>query len=270
MKQFSTIATLLIFLLSGAAATRAQNRSAESPSSADSRTYASVPISREQADAILNELRQIHLLLDRQNQRLALIQPSRPASGPEKIIVNLAEAKQWHSQGKEEAPVTIIEFTDYQCPYCRRFDQSTFADIKRNYIDTGKVRFLTRDLPLEFHPNSLRAAEAARCAGDQGKFWEMREALFANSTDLSRDAIAKYAQTLSVDPSSFASCLDTEKHKAEVQADLAEAVRLRVTGTPTFLVGRTANGVLEGVRISGALPFPAFDAAIKQMLGGGQ
>jgi len=270
MKRLTTSATLLIFFLAAAAATLAQSRPIDATASAEARPSASDTISREQADAILNELRQIHLLLDRQNQRLALIQPSRPAAGPEKFSLNLAQAKQWHSQGKEEAPVTIIEFTDYQCPYCRRFDQSTFADIKRNYVDTGKVRFLTRDLPLEFHPNALHAAEAARCAGDQGKFWEMREALFANSTDLSRDAIMKYAQTLSMDASSFASCLDTEKHKAEVQADLAEAVRLRVTGTPTFLVGRSANGVLEGVRISGALPFSAFDAVIKQMLGGGQ
>src|SRR5262249_9116106 len=151
--------------------------------------------SREQADAILNELRQIHQLLDSQNQRLALIQPSRPAAGPEKFSLSLAQAKQWHSQGKEEAPVTIVELTDYQWPYCRRFDQTTFADIKKTYIDTGKVRFLTRDLPLEFHANALRAAEAARCAGDQGKFWEMREALFANSTDLSRDAIIRYAHS---------------------------------------------------------------------------
>ena len=95
MKRFTTIATLLIFFLAAAAATRAQSRPADATASAESRTNASSTISREQADAILNELRQIHLLLERQNQRLALIQPSRPVAGPEKFSLSLAQAKQW-------------------------------------------------------------------------------------------------------------------------------------------------------------------------------
>ncbi len=106
----------------------------------------------------------------------------------------------WYAIGQENAPLTMVEFTDYQCPFCRRFESETFAQLKKNYIDTGKVRFVSRDLPLEFHPNAPRAAIAVRCAGEQHKFWEMHDAIMQDTaTDLGPDAILKYAQKVSLD-----------------------------------------------------------------------
>ena len=259
-----SLAVLTLFAVFGA---RAQSKPDGAPKSADAAAKTGDAISREQADAILGELRAIHLLLERQEMRAAAAQAPRPAPAMERITLNMTDAKSWFSQGKDDAPVTIVEFTDYQCPYCRRFDQNTFADLKKNYIETGKVRFLARDLPLEFHANAQRAAEAARCAGDQGKFWEMRELLFATApAELSRDGILKNAQSLALDDRAFTSCLDSEKHKAEITADLAESTHLRITGTPTFVIGKSGKDVLEGVKINGALPLSAFDAAINRLL----
>jgi len=274
MKRIKAVFMLAILVVAAAIATRAQSK----PGAAEGAvkpadTSAAKPgeaISREQADAILGELRAIHLLLERQELRSAASQPPHQAAPPERVSLSLAGAKQWYSQGKEDAPVTIVEFTDYQCPYCRRFDQSTFADLRKNYIENGKVRFLARDLPLEFHANAQRAAEAARCAGDQGKYWEMRQALFAGGGELSREAILKDARSLALNEENFMSCVDSEKHKAEIQADLAESTRLRITGTPTFVIGKSGNDVLEGVKVNGALPLAAFEAAIRQALGSAQ
>ncbi|HUK52384.1 MAG TPA: thioredoxin domain-containing protein [Candidatus Binatia bacterium] len=270
MKRATAILSLAILIFCAASFARAQNKPGAAGGAARPEEAATAKsgeaISRDQADAILGELRAIHLLLERQELRAAAAQQPRAPAPPERVSLSLADAKQWYSQGKEDAPVTIIEFTDYQCPYCRRFDQSTFADLKKNYIETGKVRFLARDLPLDFHTNAQRAAEAARCAGDQGKFWEMRGVLFTAGGELTREAILKDAQSLALNEETFTSCLDLEKHKAEIQADLADSARLRITGTPTFVIGRSGKDVLEGVKVNGALPLAAFDAAIRQAL----
>jgi protein-disulfide isomerase len=272
MKRLTVILNLAILICGVACVALAQSKpplpdGAAKPTEPTAKS--SDAISHEQADAILAELRAIRQLLQRQEARVAAPELPRAAAPPERVSVSLADAGQWYAQGKEDAPVTIVEFTDYQCPYCRRFDQGTFADLKKNYIDTGKVRFLSRDLPLEFHSNAQRAAEAARCAGDQGKFWEMRSMLFAGS-ELSREAILKNAQSLPLDAAVFAACVDSEKHKAEITADLAESTRLHITGTPTFLVGKSGKDVLEGAKINGALPLAAFDAAIRQALAAAQ
>ncbi len=265
MKRIHVTLTFAVLIFGAAIVARGQFAT-EVAGSAATPAKAGAAITREQADAILGELRAIHQLLERQELRMTAMPSPRPPAPPENVTLSLADAGRWYSQGKEDAPVTIVEFTDFQCPYCRRFDQNTFAELKRAYIETGKVRFLARDLPLEFHANAQRAAEAARCAGDQGKYWEMRQALFGGG-ELSREAILKNAQSLDLDQAGFTACLDAEKHKSEIQADLAESARLRITGTPTFVVGRSGKDVLEGVKINGALPLAAFDAAIARALG---
>jgi len=267
VRRMSVLRSLAIFLCTAAIVARAQDAPTGKWNPPQTAMKSADAITREQADAILAELHSIRVLLERQELRAAAAQSSRAPAPPERVTLSLAGASQWYSQGSADAPVTIVEFTDFQCPYCRRFDQNTFAELKRNYIETGKVRFLARDLPLEFHANAQRAAEAARCAGDQGKYWEMRQALFAGGGELGRDAIVKHAQTLSIDADTFAACLDTEKHKSDIQADLADSARLRITGTPTFVIGKSGKDVLEGVRINGALPLAAFDAAIQKALG---
>src|SRR5215471_6315867 len=122
-------------------------------------------MTRDQADAILNELKAIHqLLLTQQNVAAA---KAAPAAAPASDNVQMKMASGWYSIGRDDAPVTMVEFADYQCPFCRKFHAETFAELKKNYIDTGKVRYVSRDLPLDFHPNAPGAAVAARCAGEQ-------------------------------------------------------------------------------------------------------
>src|SRR5262249_6919584 len=137
-------------------------------------------INKEQADAIISELKQIKQLLERQQGQLARLTAPQPAdTPPQRGQMSVAEG--WYAVGRADAPVTIVEFADYQCPFCKRFHMNTYSELKKNYIDTGKVRFVSRDLPLEFHPYALKAAEAARYAGDQGKYWELRDALYSTS-----------------------------------------------------------------------------------------
>jgi len=159
-----------------------------------------------------------------------------------------------------------VEFADYQCPFCRKFQSDTFVELKKNYIDTGKVRFVSRDLPLDFHPYSMKAAEASRCAGDQGKYWEMRDALITNSASLSDDMISKSAETLAIRMDDFRSCVTSDRYKAEIQKDSTEAASLQISGTPSFVLAKTTKDKLDGVKIVGALPYSQFQSAIEQML----
>ena len=110
------------------------------------------------------------------------------------------------SMGKPDAPLTLVEFTDLQCPYCNRFTTTTFEQIKAAYIDTGMVRFVSRDFPLDFHPQALPAARAARCAGEQGKYYEMRLALLRNAARLSPAFITSAAEGLKLDMGAFTPC----------------------------------------------------------------
>jgi len=172
----------------------------------------------------------------------------------------------WYSLGRPDAPVTLVEFGDYQCPFCKQFHTTAYSDLKKNYIDTGKVRFVSRDLPLEFHPFALRAAEAARCAGDQGKYWEMRDALYASAPSPNDDAIKSAVEALSLNIAAFQSCLASEKFKTDVQKDANEAAALQISGTPTFVLAKSAKDKLDGVRIVGAQPFATFQSAIEDLL----
>ncbi len=224
-------------------------------------------ITKEQAEAIVGELKQIRQLLEKQQGQLAAAMAPRPLAAPappEKVQMSVGNG--WYSIGRADAPVTLVEFGDYQCPYCKRFHSEAYAEVKKNYIDTGKVRFVSRDLPLEFHPLALKAAEAARCAGEQNKYWELRDALYANAAPPNDEVIKKAVESLSLDAKGFQACLDSDKYKADVQKDAREAATLQISGTPTFVLAKSAKDKLEGVRIVGAQPFAAFQAAIEGLL----
>jgi len=225
-------------------------------------------MNKDQADAILGELKQIRQLLEKEQAQLAkaaVPQPAAPAP-PEKVQMSVGNG--WYSIGNADAPVTLVEFADYQCPYCKRFHSDAYAQLKKDYIDTGKVRFVSRDLPLEFHPFALRAAEEVRCAADQGKYWEFRDALFSNADPPNDDVIKKTATTLSLDQNALQSCLTSDKYKADVQKDAAEAATLQISGTPSFVLARSSKDKLDGVRLVGAQPYATFDSAIREMLKG--
>lgn len=224
-------------------------------------------ITKDQADAIVSELKQIRQLLEKQQAQLAAAMAPRPTPAPappEKVQMSVGNG--WYSIGRADAPVTLVEFGDYQCPFCKQFHTAAYSDLKKNYIDTGKVRFVSRDLPLEFHPFALKAAEATRCAGDQNKYWEMRDALYTNSAPPNDDVIKKAVESLTLDAKGFQACIDSDKYKAEVQKDAAEAAKLQISGTPTFVLAKTTPDKLDGVRIVGAQPFSAFQSAIDGLL----
>ncbi len=179
--------------------------------------------------------------------------PTREAGADLKIGAGAAG----YSLGRDDAPVTLVEFSDYQCPFCRRFNAKTFAELKKNYIDTGKLRFISRDLPLSFHSNALWAAEAARCAGDQGRFWEYRDLLFSSAA-LDQGTLASYGQTLGLNIQDFDTCLETNKYKAAVEQDVIEGKQAGVSATPTFFI--------NAVRLTGAQLATAFEAIIERQL----
>jgi len=158
-------------------------------------------------------------------------------------------------RGNPKAPVMIVEFSDYQCPYCRQVEP-VIKDLLAKYGD--KLSLSYRDLPLrQIHPQAEIAAEASRCAEEQGKFWEYHDQLFA-APKLDHDALVEYARTLKLDDKQFDSCLTSEKHRAEIDQDLREATQAGITGTPGFFV----NGVI----LSGSLPEGSFAKIIDEEL----
>ncbi len=161
------------------------------------------------------------------------------------------------SKGAEKAPVKIVKFEDFECPFCKTV-QPTLAELLKKY--DGKVRLIHKDLPLEaIHPQATLAAEAARCAGDQGKFWQYHDALYGKAPKLGAADLKAYAKEVGLDTASFDQCVESGKHKNAVQKDLAEGAKLGLTGTPSFFI--------NGREISGAQPAEAFAAIIDEELG---
>lgn len=222
-------------------------------------------MTKEQADAILVELKQIKQLLEKQQaQRAEGMTPKQASATEDKVQMSVGSG--WHAIGSADAPVTLVEFGDYQCPFCKQFYADAYPELKKNYIDTGKIRFVSRDFPLEFHTHALRAAEAARCAGDQGKYWELHDALYSETAAPDDSVIEKAAEGLSLDVSALQSCIASDKYRSDVQKDAAEAAALQISGTPTFVLAKSAKDKLEGVRIVGVQPFVTFQSAIENLL----
>jgi protein-disulfide isomerase len=185
-------------------------------------------------------------------------------AGPD--VVRLALAPGEPALGSATAPLTMVEFTDYQCPYCRRFQAEVWSKLKRDYIDTGKLRYLARDLPLEVHSMAAPAAEAAHCAGEQGKFWEMHAALLGGAADLGAGGIGRRARALGLDMSRFTACMEHNTYSALIAAHAREADAVGINGTPGFVVGRVAHGDLTGVRVEGAVPYDDFAGLLRELL----
>jgi protein-disulfide isomerase len=189
-----------------------------------------------------------------------------PKDSDEPQFVHVTLDAREYSLGRSDAPLTLLEFTDYQCPYCRRFQAEAWPLIKKNWIDTGKLRFIVRDLPLQFHSSAMPAAEAAHCAGEQGKFWEMHHALLTGDDPLADGGIDRRATQLGLDLERLHACTKANRYESAIARNIATAEALNVNGTPAFVLGRMANGGLEGQLVSGAQPYVEFDAAFKQLL----
>jgi protein-disulfide isomerase len=202
-----------------------------------------------------------------------LLQGARQAAGPPPPVVpvdafemSVASA---YTKGGAGARVVLVEFSDFQCPFCARHARQTLPQIQKEYVDTGKILYAMRNLPLEqLHPDAFRAAAAAECAGDQGKYWQMHEKLFGNQQQLAAADITRYAKELGVEAGAFQKCMDADTHGAKVRKDLTDAQAAGVTGTPTFFLGFAEGGGKVKVlrRIQGAQPFGVFKGAIDGLL----
>jgi protein-disulfide isomerase len=164
------------------------------------------------------------------------------------------------TKGPAAAPITLVEFSDFHCPFCKRI-QPTIAQVLAKY--DGKIRIVYKDLPLDnLHPQARAAAEAARCAGEQGKFWEFHDKVYAGDPDATAPTMQLYAQQVGLDAAKFEACRSSRKYQAPVQADAAEGGRLGITGTPAFFI--------NGRFLSGAQPLEMFIKIIDEELEAGR
>jgi len=175
-------------------------------------------------------------------------------------------------KGNPDASVTVIEFSDFQCPFCSRFFTQTLPILQENYIDTGKIKFVYRDFPIDsIHPNARPVHIAAECADEQGKFWEYHDILFEKQSVWQRlspfdlqTTLVQYADDFGLQTTSFEACLSSPEIADEVNADLLQATQYGASGTPTFFIGNEKNGF---IKLVGAQPYASFQAAIDSQLG---
>lgn len=201
---------------------------------------------------------------ERSREKKVLPRGSSPQGQSLEVII--AEAP---FMGSENAKVTLVEFSDYQCFFCRRHDRQVAPKIVREFVETGKVKYVFRDFPLSSHPGAFKAAQAAHCAGDQGKYWEMNDLLFKHKKTLREDDLRALGKSLGLNIDAFLKCVESKKHEKKVEYGLNEGRRVGVRGTPSFFLGLTDSGDLKiEVRkfLVGAQPYLAFKRAIEALL----
>ena len=224
--------------------------------------------------AILRELRELKGALQQEAPApvpTVQVQPAnRPAPQvPEVVDITLGIVGA-PVKGDKNAKVTVVEFTDYQCPFCSRHFRQTWPQLEQDFVRTGKAKFVLRDLPIEsIHPLAFKAAEAANCAGRQGKFWEMHDVMFANPSALDRKDLTAHAKALGLDVAGFDSCVDSGATAGKIRQDIADSHMAGARGTPIFFVGLTDsdNNQLKAVRIiRGAHSYATFKDTIEGLL----
>lgn len=226
----------------------------------DNPSQAELRALREEVRQLRGEIKSMHDELRALSRRIG-----RQDEGPRRAKVDIAGGV---ILGSAEAPLTLVEFSDYQCPFCRRFHDQTFSQLKKVYIDTGKVRYVFRDFPLDrIHPQARKAAEAAHCVGDQGKYWQIHDVLFRSQQHLKSGDLKSYAQKLGLDMNAFDTCFDQKKYASRVQQNLTDGLKIGIRGTPSFVLGKTGkDGTVDGLIITGARPFSDFKQGIDQLL----
>lgn len=168
--------------------------------------------------------------------------------------------------GKPGAPVTIVEFSDFECPYCKRFHDETFPRLKAEYIDTGLVRFIHKDLPLPFHQQAHQAAQVARCSHEQQLYWKTYSALLDKQSCLDCIGPKKIAANAGVNERNLTQCLKRGQVAKIVNTNTSEAELIGITGTPTFVIGPSQTKVHQGEILEGARPWAQFQNTIKRYL----
>lgn len=187
--------------------------------------------------------------------------PQQPAApDPEQIKKDL---KMGHLpiKGSQSAKVTMVEFSDFECPFCGRFYKETLPQIIKDYVDTGKMKIYYRHYPLTFHPKAAPLANASECANDQGAFWQMHDKIFDNNATVSNmtdDQIKQWGADLGLNTSQFNGCYDNKAHQDKIDEDQKDGVAVGVSGTPTFYI--------NGKQLVGAMPYESFKAIIDEEL----
>ncbi|MBT8059780.1 MAG: thioredoxin domain-containing protein [Xanthomonadales bacterium] len=219
---------------------------------------------REGQEKMQSELAEIKQLLQKQERPTP---PSR-AQAFKPTGIRLGETMM---KGEQDAPVTLIEYSDYHCPYCKRHATRVMPALLKNYVDSGKVRFVMREYPIpRLHPRAEAASRVALCAGEQGKYWEMHDALFEDQKTTTDEHFDSLADGLGLDKAAFSECLGSERITARIKANTSEAQSLGVTGTPSFVVGLTDPENPDKVNLTkfirGAQSQQNFEAAIDELL----
>src|SRR5437870_2964473 len=223
MRFLRPVVAVLVLVFFGSTSGRGQTPSADEQMRKD------IEVLKEGQKAIQKDLEEI--------KKLLLARPVADALPREPIGIADEPFK-----GDRKARVAVIEFSDYQCPFCGRYVTNTFSQIENDYVETGKVKYVFRDLPLEFHKNAFKAAEAAHCAGEQGKFWEMHDLLFQNQAALAPEQLPGYAKSLGLSEAGFSRCMESGQFAAGIKKDIADAGTVGISGTPTFLIGVVQPG----------------------------
>jgi protein-disulfide isomerase len=191
--------------------------------------------------------------------------PVRPPAPIPTPAISLASSP---ALGSAAAALAIVNYSEFECPYCARFHEDTMPELRREYIAPGRVRMFFKHLPLEqIHSSAMRAAEAAECARAQGRFWDMHDRLFAKPKALQESDLLERARALDLEPERFAACLRGEMTE-RVRADLREAEQLQISSTPTFLIGVVDSDAqfMARDRLAGAQPFERFKTVLERLL----
>ncbi len=223
---------------------------------------------------ILNEVSKVKVAVQQQGETITNLGktvaakpvPARPvaAADPQNVKVSIDDDP---IKGDLNAPVTIIEFSDYECPFCKRNHTQVFSQIDKDYISQGKVRYVFRDYPLAFHKKAIPAAIAANCAGEQGKYWEINDFLFQSKANLDDVKYVEFANTNRLDVPKFEACLKDSKQKTEITKDFEDGKNYGVRGTPSFFIGKTQKGKeMTGVYVRGARGYDVFKTEIDKLL----
>lgn len=210
--------------------------------------------------------REIETLRVQQAQLADELRRLQQAMGVRSASLTLGTAP---SRGRADAPLVLVEFSDYECPFCIRHFTQTMPELEREYISTGKLRYVFMDFPIDqLHPAALKAHEAARCAGEQGKFWEMHQRLFSPAGTHGIDQLKRLAADVGLDRAAFDACLDSGRMQGPVRASVDRAAQLGADGTPQMYLGTVdASGAFRIIRsIRGAVPFAQFKQVIDALL----
>jgi protein-disulfide isomerase len=214
--------------------------------------------------AIQKDVAEIKQILQQAMQRQARARP--PEFKPQDI--SIAESP---FLGEADAPLTLVEFTDYQCPFCRRHALQTQPQLVKDYVETGRLKYVIREYPIQsIHPQAVKAAEAALCVNAQGKYWEFHDTLFQHQKQLQPEDLKAHAEALNLDMAAFEQCLDSAKTADQVRRDLQAGMDAGVRGTPSFFLGFTkpdAPGAIHATKmLRGAQPFGVFQQTIDGLL----